>query len=50
MGDDLWKYGIDEIRPDIEALAQYLHEQGLADRKVKIEELFHPSVFDISKV
>ncbi|HEY5065011.1 MAG TPA: ABC transporter substrate-binding protein [Xanthobacteraceae bacterium] len=50
MGDDFWKYGIDENRPDIEALAQYLHEQGLADRKVKIEELFHPSVFDISKV
>ncbi len=50
MGDDFWKYGIDENRPEIEALAQYLHEQGLADRKVKIEELFHPSVFDISKV
>jgi 4,5-dihydroxyphthalate decarboxylase len=50
MGDDFWKYGIDENRPDIEALAQYIHEQGLADRKVKIEELFHPSVFDISKV
>ncbi len=50
MGNDFWKYGIDENRPDIEALAQYLHEQGLADRKVKIEELFHPSVFDISKV
>jgi len=50
MGEDFWKYGIDENRPEIEALAQYLHEQGLADRKVKIEELFHPSVFDISKV
>ncbi len=50
MGNDFWKYGIEENRPDIEALAQYLHEQGLADRKVKIEELFHPSVFDISKV
>ena len=50
MGDDFWKYGIDENRPDIEALTQYIYEQGLADRKVKVEELFHPSTFEISKV
>ena len=31
-------------------LAQYLHEQGLIDRKVTVEELFHPSMFEISKV
>src|SRR6202020_2995359 len=37
MGEDFWKYGIDENRRDIEALTQYVHEQGLADRKVKIE-------------
>ena len=34
----------------IEALTQYIYEQGLADRKVKVEELFHPSTFEISKV
>jgi 4,5-dihydroxyphthalate decarboxylase len=50
MGEDFWKYGIAENKPDIEALTQYIHEQGLADRKVKVEELFHPAVFDISKV
>jgi 4,5-dihydroxyphthalate decarboxylase len=50
MGEDFWKYGIAENRPEIDALTQYIHEQGLADRKVKVEELFHPSVFDISKV
>ncbi len=50
MGPDFWKYGIDENLPEIEALTQYVHEQGLADRKVAVEELFHPSVFDISKV
>jgi len=50
MGRDFWKYGIDENRPEIEALTQYIYEQGLADRKVKVEELFHPSTFDISKV
>jgi 4,5-dihydroxyphthalate decarboxylase len=50
MGADFWKYGIAENRPDIEALTGYIHEQGLADRKVKVEELFYPSTFDISKV
>ena len=42
MGDDFWKYGVAENKPDIEALTQYVHEQGLTDRNVKVEELFHP--------
>ncbi len=50
MGEDFWKYGISENLPEIEALTQYVHEQGLADRKVKVEELFHPSTFEIAKV
>ncbi len=50
MGEDFWKYGISENLPEIEALTQYMHEQGLADRKVKVEELFHPSTFEIAKV
>ena len=50
MGDDFWKYGIAENMPEIEALTQYASEQGLIDRKPKVEELFHPSTFDISKV
>ena len=50
MGEDFWKYGIHENLAEIEALTQYIHEQGLADRKVKVEELFHPSTFEISKV
>ena len=27
-----------------------MYEQGLADRKVKVEELFHPSIFEIAKL
>jgi 4,5-dihydroxyphthalate decarboxylase len=50
MGDDFWKYGIAENRREIDALTQYLHEQGLTDRRVKAEELFHPSTFEIAKV
>ncbi|HUI14979.1 MAG TPA: ABC transporter substrate-binding protein [Xanthobacteraceae bacterium] len=50
MGEDFWKYGVAENLPEIEALSQYIYEQGLADRKVKVEELFHPSSFEIAKV
>ena len=50
MGEDFWKYGVAENLPEIEALTQYVHEQGLADRKVKVDELFHPSTFEIAKV
>jgi len=50
MGNDFWKYGVHENLPEIEALTQYAHEQGLTERKVGVEELFAPSVFEISKV
>ena len=50
MGDDFWRYGVEENRLEIDALTQYAHEQGLIDRKPSIEELFHPSIFDMSKV
>jgi 4,5-dihydroxyphthalate decarboxylase len=50
MGDDFWKYGASENRREIEALTQYLHEQGLVERKVEIEELFHASTVDTAKI
>jgi 4,5-dihydroxyphthalate decarboxylase len=50
MGDDFWKYGVAENLREIETLTQYAFEQGLIERKPRIEELFHRSTFDISKV
>ena len=50
MGRDFWRYGVGENRKEIDALIQYAHEQGLIARKPALEELFVPSVFDISKV
>jgi 4,5-dihydroxyphthalate decarboxylase len=43
IGRDWYPYGIEQNRPSIEALLQYLHEQGLTHRRVKLEELFVPS-------
>jgi len=42
MGKDFWAYGIHENMREIGALTQYAYEQGLIDRKVTVEELFHP--------
>ena len=50
MGRDFWAYGIEENTREITALLQYIHEQGLVERKVGVTELFHPSMFEISKV
>lgn len=46
MGDDYWAYGVEENRRDLEALARYSHEQGLAARLVQPEELFAPTTLD----
>ena len=40
MGDNYYSYGIDANRKTLEALITYAHEQGLAKRRVRIEELF----------
>ena len=50
MGKDFWRYGVHESQHEIEALIQYLHEQGLIERKPALTELFAPGVFDMSKV
>jgi 4,5-dihydroxyphthalate decarboxylase len=50
MGQDFWKYGVQENMPDIEALTQYAFEQGLVDRKLEVEELFARSTFEMAKV
>jgi 4,5-dihydroxyphthalate decarboxylase len=39
-----WDYSIEGSRPTLEALVQYLHEQTLTRRRMKIEELFAPNV------
>jgi 4,5-dihydroxyphthalate decarboxylase len=40
FGSDYWSYGVESNRPALEALAQYVVDQGLAPRVVSPEELF----------
>jgi 4,5-dihydroxyphthalate decarboxylase len=49
MGDNFWPYAIEPNRKALETLLQYAHEQGLAKRKLKIEELFHPSTLELKE-
>ncbi len=40
-------YGMKASRKIIETISQYVHEQGLTDRRVGVDELFAPSTLDI---
>jgi len=50
MGEDYWRYGVGECEKEIRTLARYSFEQGLASRELRPDEIFHPSVFETSKV
>jgi 4,5-dihydroxyphthalate decarboxylase len=50
MGENYYSYGVTPNRKALEALLQYAHEQGLAKRKLTIEELFHPSTLKLKEV
>ena len=50
MGDDYWPYGVAQNRKDIEAMARYSYDQGLAVRKLAPEELFAKSTLEISRI
>jgi 4,5-dihydroxyphthalate decarboxylase len=50
MGDDYWPYGVAENLKDIEAMARYSFEQGMAVRKMTPEELFAKSTLEISRI
>jgi 4,5-dihydroxyphthalate decarboxylase len=50
MGEDYWPYGVAANRPTLEALARYSYEQGLAVRRLAVEEMFVPSTLEETKV
>ncbi len=50
MGEDFWPYGFKENLHSLEVFTRYHHEQGLSSRKLAPEELFTPSVIDLSRI
>jgi len=49
-GEDFWPYGIEPNRPTLEAFVQYAFEQGVATRRLTVEELFAPETRESFKI
>jgi 4,5-dihydroxyphthalate decarboxylase len=47
VATDPMAYGVKATRKVLETIADYVHAQGLTDRRVKIDELFVPSTMDL---
>lgn len=47
MGKNFFPYGFEVNRKSLEALFRYSHEQGLASRRLKADEVFEPSTLEL---
>ena len=47
MGKNFWPYGIEANRKELELVMRYTHQQRLEKRRLKFEELFHPSTLKL---
>ena len=50
MGDDHWRYGIQENAKEIEAMIRYSYDQHLSARELTVEDLFAESTFELAKL
>jgi 4,5-dihydroxyphthalate decarboxylase len=50
MGKDYWSYGAHENKHVLEAMARYSFEQGLSVRPLDFEEIFAPSIYELTKI
>jgi len=46
LGEDYWSYGVQANRRTLETFVRHHHGQGLSDRRVPVEEIFHPSTYE----
>lgn len=49
-GEDFWPYGIEPNRPTLEAFFQYAHEQGVAKKRLRMEDVFAPETRETFKI
>jgi 4,5-dihydroxyphthalate decarboxylase len=50
MGEDFWRYGVEENLAELAAMARYAFADGLAPREVTPEELFAPGTIGMFKI
>jgi 4,5-dihydroxyphthalate decarboxylase len=46
MGPDIWPSGLKANRANLEQFVGYCRDQGLIDKPIPVDSLFHPSVLD----
>ena len=46
LGDDWWPYGVQRNRSAIDVVLRYHHKQGLTKRRLAIEDVFFPGLFN----
>jgi 4,5-dihydroxyphthalate decarboxylase len=49
-GEDSWPYGVEPNRPTLEAFFRWSHEQGVAKRLLKMEDVFAPETREQFKI
>ena len=49
MGANFYSYGVEDNRKSLETLFRYSHEQGLASRRLTVEELFYPGALSLEE-
>ncbi len=49
MGRNYRPYGIAANRKEPDSVMRYMHGQGLTKRRVRVEEIFHPSTLDFKE-
>ncbi len=47
FGEPYWPYGVEANRQELETAVRYAHEQGIARRKLTVEELFAPATLGL---
>ena len=50
MGKNFWPYGVKANRKELELVMRYTYEQGLAKRRLRVEEIFHSSTLELNEV
>jgi 4,5-dihydroxyphthalate decarboxylase len=46
MGEDYWSYGVAPARQTLETFVRHHHAQGLSERLLSVDEIFHPSTYE----
>ena len=46
LGEDYWSYGVGPAKKTLETFVRHHHAQGLSERLVAVDEIFHPSTYE----